>query len=280
MYLVEKDKNIYVESYAMEVYLPYDYLEKAYRGNSYYSLIGSKVRYFAVGNMRFFKNEKEMENPSAIPTYTLGFPMFIISQPSDIDTREVQFVKGGVSRKCIVLTYYKDDILVDNTDCICNADAVMIVMARLEGGKLDHIPPEHAIGIFQDVQTMNKVSLRIPTEEEEIFIAERYRNPNNHSQKARFNDKADPDRLVSYNMRQDAMKDTTYQALTHEDFNTSLISSINRKNDGIIDEPVALERIVRGLDMSDMIKERDDNIDQARERVVIDPEDDEDEVIE
>lgn len=269
---IKKDKSIYVDCHAMEVYLPYDYLEKAYRGNSYYSLIGSKVRFFAVGNMRFFKSEKEMEDVVSIPTYTLGFPMFIVSEPSDIDTREVQFVKGGVIRKCIVLTYYKNDVFVDNVNCISNSDAVMIVMARLEGGKLDHIPPEHAIGIFQDVQTMNRVALRIPTEEEEIFIAERYRNPNNHSQKARFNDKADPDRLVSYNMRQDAMKDTTYQALTHEDINTSLITSINRKNDGIIDEPTVMEKVVMGKDLSADIEERDRTIDQNRERIVIDEE--------
>lgn len=255
----ESGNSIYVDVYALDVYLPYDYLDKAYRGISYYSIVGSKVRYFAVGNMRAYKNQKEMESPLTAKTHPLGFPMIIMSEPSETNVKEVQFVNGGPIRRCIVLTYYKDDVFVENVNCIAQAENAMIILSRLEGGKMDHFGPEVSIGVFQDVQSMNKISFRIPSEEEEIFIAERYRNPNKHSQKARFADSTTADdRFVSYNMRQEAMKTTTYQALTHEDINTSLIASINRKNDGIIDDPTIMERVVRGLDMSDLIKERDE----------------------
>ena len=40
-------------------------------------------------------------------------------------------------------------------------------------------------------------------------------------------------------------------------FNTSLISSVNRKNSGIVDEPTAIERIVRGMDITPLVEERD-----------------------
>ena len=260
--LKEQNNAIYVDTFAMEVYLPFDYTEKAYRGNSYYSILGTKVRFFCVGNMRFYKDQKQMDNPLTVKCHALGFPMMVVSDPSEIDVREVQYSKNGPVRMCIVLTYYKGDALIENCNCIKSTDNPMIVLARLEGGKFNHISPMVANGILSDVQSMNNVKLRIPTEVEEIFVAERYRDPANPAQKARFAEKLPADdSYVTYNMRQDAMKTTTYQAVTHEDINTSLISSINRKNDGIVDEATVMERIVRGLDMSDLIEERDKRLD-------------------
>lgn len=248
----------------MEVYLPYDYLNKEYRGTPYYTTAGTMVRYFGVGNMRFFKTQKEMDNPLTVKTYTLGFPMIMTSEPSDIDIRSVQFKRGGVERKCIVLTFYKDDIFLDNVLCIANSNNIMILMNRLEGGKLDHVGVDEAVSILQDAQTMNRGKLKLPSEEEEIFIAERYRDPDHPSRRARFATDMDQDRVVSYNMRQEAMHTTTYQAMTHEDINTALITSINRKEAGIQDDPTIMERIVRGLDMSDLIAERDKRIEEEK----------------
>lgn len=254
----------YVDIFAIEVYLPYDYLEKAYRGLNYYSLVGTKVKYFGVGNMRFFNNQKEMDSPVGVPVYTLGIPMIITGEPTDIDTREVQFTSGGPSRKCIVLTFYKNDEFLCNTDAIKGNDNVMIYLTRLLGGKLNHVSPEEAVGILQDVQKMNGIKLRIPSEEEEIFIAERYRSDRDPSKKARLIDSTNPDKIVSLNMRQEAMKSTTYQALTHEDVNTSLISSVNRIRSGIVDKPTPVEIITRGLDTSEMVRDRDRRLAQEQ----------------
>lgn len=253
----EKDNAVYVTTYALEVYLPYDYLGKEYRGTPYYTLIGSKVQYLGIGNMRAYKTEKEMENPASVPVYPLGIPMLITSEPSEIDTRDVVFVKGGRARKCIVLTFYKDDAILTERHPIKNNNYVMMLMARIEGGKLDHVMPETSYNILDSAQKMNSLPLRMPPEELEIFIVERYRNPDNDSEKVRFSDDADMDDVLSLNMRADAMKTTTYQALTHEDINTALISSINRGNAGIVDKPTIMERIVRGMDLTDLIEERD-----------------------
>lgn len=261
-YLKESGSQIFVDCYGMEVYLPYDYNGKSYRGADYYSVIGNKVRFFGVGNMRFFTSQKEMDSPSSVKTYTLGYPMMITSIPTEIDTRDVQFVKNGVVRKCIVLTFYRNDVFMDNVNSISLTDNVMIYLARMEGGKLDHINPDEAMNILRDVQSYNGLSLRIPEETEEIFVTERYRDPNNHSRKIRFadQDKTNFDREVSLNLRQEAMKTSSYQALTHEDINTSLITSINRYQDGEVDEPLAMERVVRGLNMDDLKAERDARI--------------------
>lgn len=265
MLLKQSGNEIFLDSYALEIYLPYDYTEKNYRGNAYYSVIGTKVQFYGVGNMRFYQNQKEMDIPLSVKCYELGCPVMITSAPTEIDARDVQFSKGGPVRKCIVLTYYKGDPVVCNTACIKRNENVMITLTRLESGKFSHLSPEAAYGILQDCQTMNKLSLRIPPEVEAIFVAERFRDPAHPSQKARFGDPAPaPDQYLSYNMRQEAMKSTTYQAFTHEDINASLITSINKKNKGIMDRPTTMERIVRGMDMTDLINDRDKRLEQEQ----------------
>lgn len=263
------DKDVaYVDAYAVELYLPYDYLEKAYRGLNYYEVAGTKVRFFCVGNMRFFESQKEMENPNKIPTHVIGVPMIVTSVPSEIDTRDVVLTPGTQPRKTIVLTFYRNDVFIENMNCLQSSNNVMILLNRIESGKLDHVLPDEAAQMLQDVQTMNKAKLRIPSEEEEMLIAERYRDPSNHMKKARMHEGEikSPDELVSLNMRQEAQTATTYQAITHEDINTSLISSINRFDKGIVDEPTIMERVVRSMDMSDLIAERDARLSTETEK--------------
>lgn len=254
---VTTDSSVFLKEYAMELYLPYEYLDSEYRGIPYYTIIGTNVKFFGIGNFRLFKDEKEYNNPLDVPTYPFGIPMRIVSAPSDIDTREVQFVPNGIVRKCIVLTFKKDDAVIVNREAIKQIEVMTMLLQRLENGKLDHIPPEVAIQIFNDAQIMNKLNLRIPSEELEIFVSERYRNPNDTSKKYRTYRASHTDNIVSYNMREEAMQTTTYQSITHEDINNALITSINRKNKGIVDEPTIMERIVRGLPIDDIIEDQE-----------------------
>jgi len=216
-------------------------------------MLGSKVKFLGIGNMRFFKNEKEMSDPESVKSHPLGIPMLITSEPSEIDVREVRLSKGGQPRKCVVLTFYKGDPLLVNTGVIKTTEAMMMTLSRLEQGKLDHLTPEVVVSIIHDCETMNGLSLRIPSEEMEIFVGERYRDPNSPRFKYRHHEgPIDPDTMVSHNMRTDAMQSTSFQGLTHEDVNNAVIAAVNRKDAGIIDEPTTMERLERGLDMEDL----------------------------
>lgn len=244
-----------VDCYALEVYLPHEYVNSAYRGAPFYSMLGSKVKFLGVGNMRFFKNEKELADPESVKSHPLGTPMLITSEPAEIDVREVRLSKGGQLRKCVVLTYYKGDLFLVSTGTIKTTDAMMMTLSRLEQGKLDHVTPEVAVSIIHDCEIMNGLSLRIPSEELEIFVGERYRDPSSPRFKYRHHEgEVDPDTMISHNMRTDAIQSTTFQGLTHEDVNSALLAAINRKDAGIVDEPTMMERLMRGLDMEDLKK--------------------------
>lgn len=253
MLTVSKNQMI-VDCYSIELYLPAEYADSAYRGSSYYSVLGTKIKFLGIGNIRFFRTQKEVDNPDGVKVYPFAVPMLLTTEPSEVDIREIKFSPQSRLRKCIILSYNKGDRFLVNTETIKNTDSMMMLLSRLEQGKLDFIPPEVAVQCVADCETMNGISLRIPSEEMEIFVAERYRDPSQPGRKYRFHTGtvAPPDNVISHNMRTDAIQGTTYQAITHEDINSALIASINRKKDGIIDDPTTMERIVRGLDMEDL----------------------------
>ncbi|MCM1230177.1 MAG: hypothetical protein NC489_08590 [Ruminococcus flavefaciens] len=258
----EKEKVV-VDCFAVELYLPAEYADSAYRGTPYYSVLGTKIKFLGIGNFRFFNSEKEMEHPENYPCYPFGIPMLITTEPMEIDVRNVKFSKDGPERNCLVLTYLKGDPFIVNKEVIKNSDPLMMYLSRLEQGKLDHIPPEVAVQILQDCESMNGLSLRIPSEEEEIFIAERYRDPDHPERAYRYHTgNLDPDRIVSRNMRTDAHQATTFQAVMHEDISTGLITSTNRHRRGETDQIGLFEALIRGKDMSQFAeqdKEGDNN---------------------
>ena len=124
IFRTEKDK-ILVDTYAVDVYIPAEYVGSAYRGTSYYSIIGTQVRYFALANFRVYATEKQFKEPSSVPVYPLGIAMTVLCKPSDIDTRDVQFTKGGPMRHSIVLTFYKNDEFISNTS-FCQGQCIIM----------------------------------------------------------------------------------------------------------------------------------------------------------
>lgn len=251
-YLVrQSDGSIEVACYAIQVYIPEAYKDSQYRGTAFYSMLGTKVNYFGVGNMRFFQNEKEMEDIEKVKCHPLGIPMLVMAEPTSIDIDFVRFSKGGRERRCIILQFYKGDKFLLSENVIKNSNATMMYLMRLEQGKLDTVPPEVAIGMLRDVQSMNSLNMRVPSEEEEIFVAERYRDPTAPGRQYRYHTgAADPDSMISNNSRVVSHKTSTYASLFGEDIGTGLIYSVNRHDDGIIDEPTMAEELFLGRDMS------------------------------
>lgn len=246
-----EDKQVLVDTYALRVMLPEEYRTLSYRSTPYYSMLGTKCRYLGIGMMRFFNNEKELENEESVKCHPLGIPVLITSEPDSVDVYNTRYSKNGPLRRCLVLTFYKGDKFMVSSEAIQNPDACMMYLARLEQGKLDMYDPKVAIEMLRDVQIMNKLNLRIPPEDEEIFVVERYRDPDSPGRKARYHTgNFEPDSMISHNSRVESHKTTTYSAVFGEDLNSALISAVNRYDAGIRDEATMAESLFLSRDMS------------------------------
>lgn len=247
------DKNsILVDVPIIEVYIPYEYMTTSPPGtsNKYYEVLGENVRYYGIANFKVFMSEKEhQEKIEDVLTYPMGIPTMLIAHPTETTVKEMRFNKNYPYEKMIVLTFNKGDAFIVNTNTIKSADNVSGLMSRFEAGKLTNIPPAMTDEVIEFGQEINNIKLKLPSEMIEAFSAERYRDPNNPAQKLRFSKASDDtiaNKVVSYNMREEAMQSTTYQGISFEDINSSIITATNRKNAGIVDDATIMEKIIRG----------------------------------
>ena len=106
-------KSILVDAPILEVYLPYDYCTR-----ELYFVVGENIRYFCVGNFKVFEKESQLEHRERVKTIPLGLATFVYTHPSETYVEDVQFVKDGIYRKCIILRYFKNDKFLVNEDVI------------------------------------------------------------------------------------------------------------------------------------------------------------------
>ena len=250
MYLKVDGNRMLVDCYAMCVALPFEYTETSYRSTPYYSMLGSKVKYLGIGMQCFFTTEKAYESFDNAKWYPLGIPLLLTSEPNEIETKEIAFGPGARTRKVILHTYFKGGAFLVNRESIKESDCMMMTLSRLEQGKFDFLTPEVVVSIINDAQSMNGLDLRIPSEETEIFVGERYRDPTNTDQKYRFHKgKNDPHKMVSFNTRTEMHKGSTYSALFGEDVQQGMINAIVRNDAGVRDQAGLVEALITGKDM-------------------------------
>lgn len=235
------DNKMIVTAPILEVYLPFEYVTKGL-----YSMKGEFIDFFAVCNIKAFKNETELEHREAVKTIPVGLCIMITSNPSELDVAEVKFSPESPFRKCQILRYYKDDEFAVNTSCISQAGNVSSFMDMLENGKLDFIPVRFIRDIIDRAEKINRMDLRLSSEAKDALIAESYRDPNNIHRGLRFAKDKNSEKVLSVTAREDAILSSTYQAFTFEDVNSSLIASVNRAKAGVKEEPTVMEQIIRG----------------------------------
>ena len=252
MYLKNVNGQIVVDCYTMCVALPFEYTESSYRSTPYYSMLGTKVKFLGVGMMAFFKNEEEVRAIDRATWHPLTIPMLITGEPNLIETKEIAFAPGAKARKCQLLFYNKGDPFMVTDEAIAESDAMMMVLSRLNQGKLDFLMPEVVTELLADAQSLNGVNLRIPSEELETFVGKRYRDPSNPDREYRFHrGKVDPNRMIAYNTRTEMHKGSTYSALFGEDVQQGMLNAIVRNDAGVRDRANLMEKVIRGMDMDD-----------------------------
>lgn len=233
--------SIIVEAPIVEVYVPFEYSTR-----ELYQVVGENVRYFGIANFKVFDNEAQLEHREKPKTIPFGISAFIDAHPSETEVDDVQFVKDGIYRKCIILRFYKGDAFAVSTDIIKSPDNVSIVMNMLENGKLDNIPANCVAKVIRHAQDINGVNLRLPEEYLRVLVAEKYRDPERRSQKIRYSSNPESDTVLSVNSREETMLSSTFQGITFEDINTSILVACNRKEAGIEEKESVMEQIIKG----------------------------------
>lgn len=233
---VEND-IVFIGDY-LEIYVPDNFFAEnvhlAEDRGTYISTIG--LLYCRV----FDKND----NPGKLEI--LNLPTNITLYKSDIEEKILTL--DDEPEKYRVCKYFKGSRIMP-IDIIQQSDSVESFFNLVLRGKVPkNIPYDKILGVWLKNLRINGVSLGIPTSVLEIIIREVYRDRKTSEPFARSYGKNPNIDLKSYmcvNMRTICAMNSTYAALTFEDFVRMVTTSLNRTAEGKPEVISPLERVIK-----------------------------------
>ena len=218
-------KNIVLEDAYMELYIPEYFFKPAYK---FAEDLGDKYNLFGIVNVGIFSGGKL----SYIDT--LNCPANIMINVFEMEYREVVLPDGKTP--CRVVKYYKKNKLFKNFIVKDSTNAQLFLRSIIYGKLPSTIPYSHSAQFWDKNQSMNDVSFGVPSIIEEVVLRVIYRNPLNLAQTFAEvaglpNIKVDDYGYKMVSVRTVCQYASTFSAITFEDFDGMVTTSLNRERE-------------------------------------------------
>lgn len=242
-YLKEDGESVVFTGSYMECYIPMYYFDKGVA-----TLEGEFVNTMGIFNFRVTTNANQDIAKGKVHTFKA--PSMIIMKPSSMEKREIELISGKpeVYR---VLKFYNGDKVLTSTNLVAHYDNVeLFILKLLSEGKIpDTIPYETVFKMLLENLELNAMNLGTPGVVYALVVAEI----------CRYNkDLALPFRKIigkggsisqtdytPVNLRTLCSYSSTFSALTFEDIDTMVITSVNKKRYNKKETQTPVEEIIR-----------------------------------
>lgn len=226
-YFTEKDEKIYFTGVYMEAYIPDELFNKDI---SMYD--GDIIETIGLFNYRVFNNIDEDRNK--IPLKTLKVPTVVKTKPNSVSMTTLELIPGSGEKKYHVLKYFTDDILLTQSYTNALVDNVEKYIKLLNEGKIPNtIPYDEILDLTLKNLELNKINLNVSATLLSTVISEIYRYKKDMAlpfrkiigkdvSESQFN-------YVNTNARTICSFNSTTSALTFEDIDSMITTSINKK---------------------------------------------------
>ena len=231
------DGFIRLKAASMEVYVP-----KAWIGTNLAVEMGSYIEIFGLVKIKIFDDKDQV-----IYDGILNMPT-MINLYYDSTEYGKMVISGDEPEQVIICRILKYGPIF--TEKIAqSSDNAEKFLALLTSGKIPNIIPyDKVLSVWEKNLSMNGINLGVPILIKEIMIRECYRNPKALEEPfAKVAGKGNVD-MLSYanaNMREICARNSTFAAITYEDMDTMLVTSINRKVAGKSQVESPLEKIIK-----------------------------------
>lgn len=235
--IAKKDGFIYFTGSYLEMYVPKAFVERGLAED-----VGNVYKVFGIIHLRTFEKG---EKPNELET--LNLPSMINLYPSEKEDRTLTL--EGIEEKYLVLKFFNGDKIMD---CQVRKDSTNceIFLDLLFRGKIPStIDYSKIMALWDKNLEMNGVGFGVPATCRSVTIAEIYRDKNNPGQRyaktvGKNFTKKQLDYLTS-NAREMCARNSTFAALTFEDFDAMLTASlnINKYNRSETESPI--EKIIK-----------------------------------
>lgn len=237
--LIKKDDFIILDEDYMEAYIPKFYFEGKLAADQ-----GSSILIFGLFNIRFFKKDK----PGELKTF--NYPSMIVTFPSDIESKQLQLVSGenGIMEEYYVLKYYRGDRVLESS-IPSNSSNVELFIDILTRGKIPvTVPYSEVLNIWRKNLEINNVHLGVSSTVLEVIVSEIYRNkkkPEEAFRKVVGTGKVSEYEYSTATIREICSRNSTFSAITFEDFDSMLTSSINISKFNKEETESPIEKIIK-----------------------------------
>ncbi|ALN97880.1 hypothetical protein Bp8pS_201 [Bacillus phage vB_BpuM-BpSp] len=242
-FLKREENTYFFDGELMEIYLPKDYFKQNIA--EYY---GDKISTLGVFNFMTFPTSNPDRKSNDLRVMKL--PMEIKFEFFNSYEEELVLESGMESKKYIIFQLNKGQMFIDSVLKEQSAENSKKFIYLLHGGNLPKsLKYKDIINLYHESIRLNKVNLNNPSSMFETIIAELCRDSNNIELPFRINaGKKDDINEYGYNninLTKLPSINSTFNAMTFEDINQSIISSVKKTRNNEKEGESPVEKIIK-----------------------------------
>ena len=235
-FVINNGSTIILDAPYMELYIPVDWLSNGLAVDA-----GTYIETLGLIYMKIFDS-----NEKILSQGILKMPTTINIYPDETERKTIKL--NDNEEKVLVCKFFKGSSITDSKIKQSSDNAEKFLNILIRGSIPKIVPYDEILSLWNKNLSMNGVALGVPSFIKEIIIREVYRNSSKKEEtfsviagqgKAKMTDYA------TSNMREICAQNSTFAAITYEDMDSMLITSLNRSklNKAQVESP--LERIIK-----------------------------------
>lgn len=239
MSIFRSDGNfIYLDIPYCEFYIPMYYFDTT---KKFAEDLSDKIRVLGFFNVGIFENGKLKE------LKTLNLPTMITINVYDSELREVEMTNHEILQ-CKVVKYLKGAKIMQSMIFEDDTNSKNYLKFITSGNLPKIIPYSKALEVWRKNQELNNVHFGVSSLYLELILSVMYRNPDDMSQK--FAKIASNDGVSDYDyatasIRQICQYNSTFTALTYEDIDSMITTSLNKSREKVKEAESPVEQIIK-----------------------------------
>lgn len=230
--------NIHLDVQYCEFYIPMYYFDTTSR---FAEDLNDRIQTLGVFNVGVFSNGKlsKME--------TLNLPTMITIFVHDSEVREIEMSNGEIT-PCKVIKYLKDSKVMPSRIIEDDSNAEKFLQLITSGKLPSIIPYSKLLKVWRKNQKLTGVHFGVSSLYNELVLAVHCRNPKNMPEK--FSKVASDSGIGEYDYklastRQICQYNSTFTALTFEDIDSMITTSLNKSRNREKERPSPVEQIIK-----------------------------------